>query len=271
MFEFATGKLSVLEKRIFDKLDQERMLKAPDYKTAFEVLYDTDLAEQASQTKEIEKIAEAALFELKNLFFSILEEKKVILFLFLKFDASNIKLALKKFGREEIEAAYIAWANEPPDKVEQWVFTWASRRFEANKSVQLTMLNTRNKIDLTKLPVLNPWVKKMIYLSLSRLKKLKPKEIEITTDRAYFKTRIALAEKIHPFLIKMVKAERKLKNINSLSEYLFEKARETSAGLLKVLSFYQRKLNGLHNIRLILFAKQNNIPIGELKDKLLPL
>lgn len=255
MFEFASGKLNVLEKRIFNALDQERMLKAPDYKMSFEVLYDTDLGEIATKTKNIEEIIERDLINLKKLFLEILEEKKIILFLFLKFDLSNIKLAFKKKYQKEINIRYIPWAMESSDRTEKW----------------LSVLSGREKADMQK-PDLNPLIKRLIILTNNRLKKnISSKAIEIAADKAYFEIKLALAAKIAPLLKEITEREKQRENINVLSEIIFNKARETSSGAEKVVSFFQRKLNACHNIRLILFAKLNNIKIAEIEDKLLLL
>lgn len=261
MYEFASGKLNVLEKNIFDKLDQERMLTSPNFKSAFEVLYDTDLAQGASKTNVLEKIFEQDFVNLKGLFSKILEEPKIIFFLFLQFDRSNIKLALKKFAKKDIELPYISWAVEKPQKIEQWASGLCAEKFN-NK-----------KMDVAALPELNPWIKKMLFLTIKLLKKLEAKEIEIAADKAYFKVKWQIAGQIDSFLKNITKMEtekRSSKNFqNIFSEKVFQKARETSCGIEKVLSFFQRKLNAQHNIRLILFAKKNEIDTAEIENKLL--
>ena len=97
MLEFASGVINVLEKRVFDKLDQERMLKSPNRERAFAVLFDTDLGKIASAEKEVEKIIDQDISLLKNTLARLLQEQEGLFwFLFLKFDALNLKVSLKK-------------------------------------------------------------------------------------------------------------------------------------------------------------------------------
>jgi vacuolar-type H+-ATPase subunit C/Vma6 len=56
-----------------------------------------------------------------------------------------------------------------------------------------------------------------------------------------------------------------------LSHRVLEKARSTACGLEKVLAFFYRKMNSHFNIRLILFAKDNNLDTTEIEKLLLPI
>ncbi len=56
-----------------------------------------------------------------------------------------------------------------------------------------------------------------------------------------------------------------------LSRRVFEKSRATASGLEKVLAFFYRKMNSHFNIRLILFAKDNNLPPADIENLLLPV
>lgn len=56
-----------------------------------------------------------------------------------------------------------------------------------------------------------------------------------------------------------------------LSHRVLEKARNTACGLEKVLAFFHRKMNSHFNIRLILFAKDNNLSTVEIEKLLLPI
>lgn len=322
MFEFAAGKINVLEKKVFDKLDQERMLRSPDFEQAFEVLYDTDLGKTAVKTKNIEEILENDFAELKKDLCAIIEDPKIILFLFLRFDAANIKLALKKFQKKDIDAPYIPWASENPQRIEKLIPALMKGGPASNK--------------------INPRIRRLVRLSLNFLKNNSASsEIEAAVDSAYFKAKSDLARAIDPFLkelteveidllnlknllrpqeseskksvfidggifsrpeltrISKLKSLRFLENVeeflesyrfsrllneyqktkslielekdsqNLLSDIIFQKSRQTSSGIEKVLSFFQRKLNVQHNVRLILFAKQNNISMEEMEGKLL--
>ena len=56
-----------------------------------------------------------------------------------------------------------------------------------------------------------------------------------------------------------------------LSRRVFEKSRDSASGLEKVLAFFYRKMNSHFNIRLILFAKDNNLPSADIEKLLLPV
>lgn len=66
-----------------------------------------------------------------------------------------------------------------------------------------------------------------------------------------------------------IKAERKLDSF--MAHKIFQKEKEAGSGVEKVLAFFQKKLNGYSNIRLILFAKENALELEEIKDVLLPI
>jgi len=56
-----------------------------------------------------------------------------------------------------------------------------------------------------------------------------------------------------------------------VSQRVFEASRETSCGIPKILAFFYKKMNSYANIRLIMFSKQNNIPVAEIESILLPI
>ena len=56
-----------------------------------------------------------------------------------------------------------------------------------------------------------------------------------------------------------------------LSDKVFEKAWAVGTGVAKILSFFFGKINSHFNIRLIFFAKENNLAIEEIENLLLPI
>jgi len=69
------------------------------------------------------------------------------------------------------------------------------------------------------------------------------------------------------------KSETMLENglMSFLTEKIFIQAKETGMGIERILAFFYKKMNSYSNIRLILFAKQNNISISEIEPFLLPI
>ena len=117
MFEYAFAVINVWEKKLFNSLDQERMLKSPDRESAFLVLFATDLGQVAKEKEsDIEQVLEKDLVALKQKLSVLLGEKEEFLwYLFLKFDALNIKIALKKQGEP------FSFSIEPFAKVERMI------------------------------------------------------------------------------------------------------------------------------------------------------
>lgn len=335
MFDFATGVINVWEKKILDKLDQARMLKAPDRESAFSVLFDTDLGEIASLIEDIEKIFENDLDNLKKNFSKILENSGLVVFLFLKFDAFNVKIALKKyfFPNETKDVFPFSFASEPYENIEKKIFFLFSKQ------------SAQKIFDSHSMPKCAcAYVEKMIQTAAESLKKLSLPEInssiiEEAVDKTYFQLKIDLAKCLSSFLTEIIKLEIDVANIKSfvrakkgfelidggnlkkseiesiltlkeagigqsvskflevlklsylakdflkgkseisfqkdlesfISEKIFIKERSTSSGIEKILAFFYKKLNSHCNIRLILFAKENNLPIEEIEELLLPI
>lgn len=345
MYELAAGVINVLEKKVFDKLDQERMLKAPDFDSAFEVLFDTDLGETAfnvSLEKDIEKIIEEDLKKLKNKLSKILkEEERLLWFLFLKFDALNLKIALKKavVPSKTIDVHPFICSVESYEKIEEKITFLLAEKFKHQE---------RKKVSVSEI---NPFVQRMAEFALEDIAKVPFSEINFDTslkiegalDKAYFNLRAEMAKELDPFLEEITKLEIDVANIKNalmakekkpdfikkgnlkpedlekltqfkegeifaqqqdLKEFLelfnisrligkFEKnksetmlenglmsfltqkvlvrAKETGMGIERILAFFYKKMNSYFNIRLILFAKQNKIPISEIETILLPI
>ncbi len=213
MLELASGTINVLEKKVFDRLDRERMLKAPDYGTAFSVLFDTDLGEIASEHKDIERILEKDMVNLKNVLSRLLGEKEELpCLLFLKFDAVNLKIFLKRHLKKEevsdIEPFSFAVAlPEKMGRVVERVLSTASSKALSNRDKNIVS-------------EINSFVSKMIELSIEDLTQplaeVSSERIETAVDKAYFKVKIELAQRTHYFLADITRMEIDISNIKSL-------------------------------------------------------
>jgi len=176
MYELTVGVINVLEKKVFDKLDQERMLKAPNFDSAFEVLFDTDLGEIASDVsieKDIEKIIKEDLKKLKNRLSQMLEEKeKLLWFLFLKFDALNLKIALKKVivPEKTIDFRPFDCSVESYEKIEEKITFLLAEKFK-NKE--------REEVPFSEI---NPFIQKMIEYVFKDIAKVPLSKIDSDTS-----------------------------------------------------------------------------------------
>lgn len=246
MFEYAFSVLNVWEKKLFNSLDQERMLKSPDRENAFLVLFDTDLGQVAKEKEtDIEDVLEKDLILLKQKLAVLLAEKEEFLwYLFLKFDALNIKIALKKQGEP------FSFSIEPFAKLEKMILSQAKHDFET----------------------INPFVQAIISECAAFLGK-DSALIERKVDEAYFKVKLVLAKKIHPFLEEITRLEIDLANAkkprNIATKIILEREKSAGAGPEKILGFWEKKMNGHANIRLILFAKEKNVDFQEIEKSLL--
>lgn len=300
MLEYAAGVLNVLEKNILDKQDLERMVSASTREEAFEVLFDTDLGETASKENKLEVILEKDLENLKEILFKMLRDTKIELFyyLFLKFDALNLKVILKEKEQPCFKASLVS--------------------FEKLKMFLKENLNLDNQ-----------YIKEM-----AEKASLLEGSVDERVDRAYLETKLLLAKKIKGLPLDMVRFEIDITNLKSLikqrncfleggnlsfselekvlsgkigmvskglerflgefelslliedfertgsekdleeglerflSNRVLRKERE-GGGLEKVMGFFQRKINAHSNIRLIFFQKDAGI--RNIEKNLLPV
>lgn len=101
MLEYATGLIRVLDKRILDQTDFERMAGAETAQDTFKILHDTDYADNLLDLKpeEFEKALTRDNKDLRKLFKKIIESKLLLKFLFLNQKYLKRKLRLKKLKK----------------------------------------------------------------------------------------------------------------------------------------------------------------------------
>ncbi|MDP2951296.1 MAG: V-type ATPase subunit [bacterium] len=319
MLEFATSVINIWEKQALSQNDQERMLKAPDEKTALAVLFDTDLAPFLQTATDLEKISQADLNALKIKLSSVLQEEPLLLqLLFLKFDALHLKQILKQ-------------SKEPI------VFPIANLPFAVLEDLVNNLLKSKNTHQFENQEVIFEMVSCALR-SLSSKENQTSKLIEVVVDKAFLESKLKYSLK-YPLLARYVKFEIDIANLKAvlkergkvefiyggnfnhedllkianlregevrqdlqrfleaydislileefakdhsetllevglnsfLSNQVKEEERREGFGVAKVLSFFERKLNALNNIKLILFSKRAGLPISEIEPLLLPI
>lgn len=313
MLEYATGLIDVLEKNIFDHQDQDRMINAPNREAAFRVLFDTDLAEASIKIREIEKILEKDLVSLREFIFKMVKEEREELFwfLFLKFDALNLKIALKeKFSddfnpnfsfdssiipfseiqkrisdsKNKIENSYIESMVEESlagvensseiEEVVDMVFLEIRTKI-AKKAGKLPSQISRLEIDIANLKNLiknkDRFVKggNLSRQDLIRLLGLEKGMISKGLEKFLETFNLSLIIKDFKDTGIEVDLEKRLEVF--LSEEIFKKERDRGSGTDKIVSYFYRKINIHSNIRLIFFAKENNLSVKEIKSNILPI
>ncbi len=194
MFEYALGVIDVLEKNIFDYNDQRRMISSPDRETAFKVLFDTDMAESSIKEKDIEEILEKDLISSREFILKTVQEEKIELFwfLFLRYDALNLKIALKERTiNEEYSNSY----------------------FEHSI---INSLEIKKKLEDNKNFIKNKYVDLMVEEAKNLLEKKESFEIEEIVDIAYLETKLKIAEKIGSIPLEIIKLEIDIANLKNL-------------------------------------------------------
>ncbi len=212
MYEFATGVIDVWEKRLLSGLDQERMLKAPNKESAFMVLFDTDFSEIiAGDSKiNIEDVFLQDLTTLKNKLTSVLDDNGLLMsFLFLKFDALNIKDILKKYYFKEETKNFkpFDFSIEPYKKKEAFL-----TRILFNDQKEASFSEKISNVFVDKLL---KEIAKRIEANLVESSIVSSELIERTVDVAYFEVKRFLAKK-EKALLEVVRLEIDMANLRSL-------------------------------------------------------
>jgi len=224
MYEYATGLLRVLEKRILSQNDFERMSGAKTAAEAFKVLNDTDYADNLLNLKpeKYEKALKLDEKDLKKLFKKIVENQKLLQFLFLKDDFLNLKLYFKKkFGKID-----------------------ANLRMNANDA---------NKTDAN--PRMNANIANKVVEKLKKLKKITPRKIDEICDLELYKERKNIAKKLRDKFLQ--KINKKDLDLNYDLEFIKTEARNYAYGSPIILEYYYKKLDAERKIRMIMNQKLN--------------
>ena len=329
MLEFATSVINIWEKQVLSKNDQERMLKAPDEKSAFAVLFDTDLAPFLQTETNLEKISQQDLKELKIKLQAVLQEEPLLCeLLFLKFDALHLKQILKEH--------FMSKASKIDQK--HIIFEIATMPFPALEGLVDCLLNGKNTHQFENQEVIFEMTSRAIEL-FSLQEKKTARSIEQMVDKAFLESKLKYALR-YPLLVRYTKLEIDIANLKAvlkeknevefiyggnfnhedllklvnlkegevmmqdlqrfleaydisliledfekdhsetllevglnrfLSEIAKEEERKSGFGVAKVLSFFERKLNVLNNIKLILFSKRAGLSVSEIEPLLLPI
>lgn len=231
MYEYATGLIRVLEKKILDQADLERMAGAKTALDAFKVLNDTDYGDNLLDLmpKEFEKALARDEKDLRKLFFKIVENKKLLKFLFLKQEFLQLKLYLKEKFRKKTDAN----------------LTNASLRINANDA------NSKKEKKIKK------FLARSVLQRLKKLEKITPRKIDEICDLELYRIRKKIAKKMRDkFIMAILKKDL---DLNFDLEWIKTEARNYAYGSPIILAYYYRKMDAGRKIRIIMNAKLNNI------------
>lgn len=97
-YAYIMGLFRSLESKLLNSNDIERMIDAPNIEAAFKVFNDTEYADNLLEVKPVEfkKALDDDHQQTRQLFGQILDDQKILQFLFVRYDFHNIKLAFKE-------------------------------------------------------------------------------------------------------------------------------------------------------------------------------
>lgn len=98
---YITGRLRVKETRMFNLVDLDRMIDAPNAKEAFRVLNDTDFSDNLlalpdGKLENFQKVLDEELHDVRRFLKQNVPDANIIRYLVLKYNFSNLKILLKE-------------------------------------------------------------------------------------------------------------------------------------------------------------------------------
>ena len=208
MYEYLTGLIRVLEKRLPDKTDMDRMILAKTAKDAFVVLNDTDYADNILDRgpEDYQKILEDDLLQLKTMLNKAIDSGPLFKFLFIDFDFLNIKTILKqKFLKPDENTTPISnFSLETRENIKKII----------SLKHQLAKLNAKKR-KITAIELASGKIDAQIADTINQIKKLKFDK-NIDTSLKYLIDKLRKTKSITPSLIdtgcdrELLKLKRKL-------------------------------------------------------------
>lgn len=197
----AAGQIRVLEKKLLDATNVERMVDAPNAESAFKVFSDTDLADNLLnvEASDYKKALDDDLRQTKNFLEKITGDKNLLKLIFVRYDFHNIKLFLKmRFFGDDLSA----------DLSETGMIdVWDLKKY---------IIDENKKIDLPK-DIIE--IIKKIRSNLDDLTKkaADSSEIDLLADKEYYALSQKLAKNIgNNFISDFVRRQIDIANIKSL-------------------------------------------------------
>lgn len=211
MYEYLTGLIRVLEKRLPDKTDIDRMTLAKSAKEAFDVLNDTDYADNLLNRKpeDYNQVLEDDMRQLKNLLTNSIGKSRLFDFLFVDFDFLNIKTALKKklldIAEEHSFSSFGLTTDKTMSEFIDLKFQFLEHKDKKAKASEIALATGKIKTallqhsDKIKKYQINPMLKTSIIKIIRKIKKIKnisPSKIDELCDQELLKLKQIIAKQI---------------------------------------------------------------------------
>lgn len=227
MYEYITGLIRVLEKRLPDKTDVDRMIQAKTAKDAFDVLNDTDYGDNLLNKKpeDYNQALDDDLSQLKKLLADSVGKTRLFYFLFADFDFLNIKTILKqKFLKLNENAPQdqpvSKFSLETPENIKKIILLkYASAKLKVKKRKATALELAGGKFDAQIAETVNQ-IKKMRFDTnieaslkclidkLRKTKPITPSLIDTACDQELLKLKQRLAKKIkNKFIDNLIKMQ----------------------------------------------------------------
>jgi V/A-type H+-transporting ATPase subunit C len=235
MYEYASGLIRVLEKKLPDKTDIERMVLARNAKQAFDVLNDTDYADNLLNRgpADYNQILEDDFKQLKKLLLKIIGKTMLFDFLFIDFDFLNIKIILKQKlldAKDDLVSLsdQVIVSTVPPETIKKFIdLKYKLIQQKAKKKIEeidLKIIKTESEIKKIKI---DQNLKKSLINIINKLSKGKtvtPSIIGTVCDQEMMGLKRGLAKKIKNHFIKdLIKLQIDFLNTKILLRSIREK------------------------------------------------
>lgn len=234
---FETGKIRVLEKRLPNQTDIDRMIAAESFEKTFQILNDTDLSDNLLhiQPNDFEKAIIADMIQMRDFIKNISNGQNLFHFLFLKYDFHNIKVLLKSkiLQDSNYRQKLIPFSVYPFDIIENYILLNNQKALSSG-----FLKNFLNRV----------------------LKKFSLEIIDDLCDKEYFRLLLNIAKKINnKFIINLaileidfanlkivLRSEKPIKDLylsggNLKLAQLIKIHSEKEEGVVKYLKFYLKK------------------------------
>lgn len=227
MYEYLSGLIRVLEKRLPDKTDIDRMIQAKDAHDAFAVLNDTDYADNLLNRKpeDYNQVLDDDTAQLKKLLTDSIGKTHLFYFLFADFDFLNIKTILKQKFLKLDKSAIInqpisKFSLEAPENIKKIILLKHQlAKLKAKKKKATAIELASGKIDariadtISQIKKLNfdQNIETSLKYLIDKLRKTKfitPSVIDTACDLELLKLKRALARKIkNKFIDNLIKMQ----------------------------------------------------------------
>lgn len=315
LYNFLSGKIRVLENTLLTQTDVDRMVDAPDFDTAFKALADTDYGAHLLnlEPNQFKQALEADIERVRELMVQWITQSELLEFMFLRYDAHNLKLYLKRKANDdgsdvdEYASGSSLTAGELMKQrivdnqsgvvlhpaVEQLVsrsldlLDAEPSAFEIDSAVDLALfelLDERMKAisnsilrDLYTIQKQTVYTKaflraKRMNMDASAIKNLLPDNWlrHYNLDEAQAVDALPLEPQIRTAYQKYLEHKQLWELEKELEEaelVVIRSAKLQSGGPEPVVGYFYGKQNAARNVRLILTAKQNEIPANKIKER----